>query len=36
VLLYITYLCDEEDAGMDMPAVLEMLSTLVLGDSSAK
>ena len=35
VLLYVTYLCDEQDAGMDMPAVLEMLSTLVLGDSSA-
>ena len=32
VLLYITYLCDEEDAGMDLAAVVDMLSTLVLGD----
>ena len=35
VLLYITYLCNEEDAGMDLAAIVEMLSTLVLGDSPA-
>ncbi len=32
-LLYCTYACDVEDAGMDMPAVEEILSTLVLGDA---
>ena len=32
-LLYCTYVCDVEDAGMDMPAVEEILSTLVLGDA---
>lgn len=34
VLLYITYLCDEEDAGMDLAAIVDILSTLVLGDSA--
>ncbi len=34
VLLYITYICDEENAGMDDAAVEEILGTLVLGDSS--
>ena len=32
-LLYCTYACDAEDAGMDMPAVEEILSTLVPGDA---
>ena len=31
-LLYCTYACDVEDAGMDMPAVEEILGTLVPGD----
>ncbi len=35
VLLYITYVCDLENAGMDDGAVEELLSTLVLGDSPA-
>ena len=30
-LLYCTYACDAEDAGMDMPAVEEILGTLVPG-----
>ncbi|WP_040481489.1 hypothetical protein [Luminiphilus syltensis] len=33
VLLYVTYICDEEDAAMDASAVVELLDTLVLGDS---
>ena len=33
VLLYITYVCDEADAGMDDAPVEELLGTLVLGDS---
>lgn len=33
VLLYITYLCDEDNAGMDDAAVQEILETLVLGDT---
>ena len=33
VLLYCTYACDAEDAGMDMPAVEEILGTLVPGDA---
>ena len=32
-LLYCTYACDAEDAGMDMPAVEEILGTLVPGDA---
>ena len=32
-LLYCTYVCDVEDAGMDMPAVEEILATLVPGDA---
>jgi hypothetical protein len=33
ILLYITYICDEEDAGMDDAPVEELLATLVLGDA---
>jgi len=33
VLLYITYVCDKEDAGMDDAAVDEILGTLVAGDA---
>ena len=32
-LLYCTYACDVEDAGMDMSAVEEILGTLVPGDA---
>ena len=32
-LLYCTYACDAEDAGMDMAAVEEILGTLVPGDA---
>lgn len=32
-LLYCTYACDIEDAGMDMAAVEEILGTLVPGDA---
>ena len=32
-LLYCSYACDVEDAGMDMPAVEEILGTLVPGDA---
>ena len=32
-LLYCTYASDAEDAGMDMPAVEEILGTLVPGDA---
>ena len=32
-LLYCTYACDVEDAGMDMAAVEEILGTLVPGDA---
>ena len=32
-LLYCTYACDPEDAGMDMSAVEEILGTLVPGDA---
>ena len=32
-LLYCTYACDAEDAGMDMPAVEEILGTLAPGDA---
>ena len=35
VLLYVTYFCDLENAGMDDPAVDEILATLVLGDNAA-
>lgn len=34
VLLYLTYICDEENAGMDDAAVDDLLGTLVLGDAS--
>ena len=33
VLLYCTYACDVEDAGMDMPVVEEILGTLAPGDA---
>ena len=33
VLLYITYVCDLEDAGMDDAAIEEILETLVAGDA---
>ena len=33
VLLYITYICDLENKGMDDPSVEELLNTLVLGDN---
>ena len=32
VLLYITYVCDAENAGMDDAAVTEILGTLVIAD----
>ena len=32
VLLYITYVCDAENAGMDDAAVIEILGTLVVAD----
>ena len=32
VLLYITYVCDAENAGMDDAAVIELLGTLVVAD----
>ena len=32
-LLYCTYACDVEDSGMDMPAVEEILGTLMPGDA---
>ena len=32
-LLYCTYVCDVQNAGMDMPAVEEILGTLVPGDA---
>ena len=35
VLLYVTYICDREDAGMDDAAVAEILGTLVPGDAIA-
>jgi len=35
LLLYITYVCDEEDEGLDDASVDELLGTLVLGDSQA-
>ncbi len=36
VLLYITYICDVADAGMDDAAIDDILSTLVLGDAQSK
>lgn len=33
LLLYVTYVCDEEDAGLDDASVDELLGTLVVGDS---
>ena len=35
VLLYVTYICGREDAGMDDAAVAEILGTLVPGDAIA-
>ena len=35
VLLYVTYIWDREDAGMDDAAVAEILGTLVPGDAIA-
>jgi hypothetical protein len=35
VLLYVTYNCEREDAGMDDAAVAEILGTLVPGDAIA-
>jgi hypothetical protein len=32
-LLYCTYACDEDDAGLDAAAVEEILATLVPGDA---
>ena len=32
-LLYITYICDVDDAGMDDAAIEEILGTLVAGDA---
>jgi hypothetical protein len=32
-LLYITYICDVDDAGMDDAAIEEILGTLVVGDA---
>jgi hypothetical protein len=32
-LLYITYVCDLEDSGMDDAAIEEILGTLVVGDA---
>ena len=34
VLLYMSYLCHEDDAGLDDASVDEILNTLVLGDSA--
>ena len=33
VLLYITYICEVADAGMDDAAIDDILSTLVVGDA---
>ena len=33
ILLYITYICEREDAGMDAAAIDEILDTLVPGDA---
>ena len=35
LLLYITYVCAEEDEGLDEASVIELLGTLVVGDSQA-
>ena len=35
LLLYITYVCAEEDEGLDDASVDELLGTLVVGDSQA-
>ena len=35
LLLYVTYVCDEDDAGLDDASVDELLATLVVGDSQA-
>jgi len=32
--LYITYICDVSDAGMDDAAIDDILSTLVVGDAN--
>ena len=34
-MLYITYVCPEEDEGLDDASVDELLGTLVVGDSQA-
>lgn len=33
LLLYVTYVCDEDDTGLDDASVDELLGTLVVGDS---
>lgn len=33
LLLYVTYVCNEDDAGLDDASVDELLGTLVVGDS---
>lgn len=33
LLLYVTYVCDKDDAGLDDASVDELLGTLVVGDS---
>jgi hypothetical protein len=35
ILIYITYLCDDDNATMDDAAIDELLGTLVLGDRDA-
>lgn len=35
LLLYVTYLCNKEDAGLDDASVDELLGTLVVGDSQS-
>ena len=35
LMLYITYVCPEEDEGLDDASVDELLGTLVVGDSQA-
>ena len=35
LLLYITYICAQEDEGLDYASVVELLGTLVAGDSQA-
>ena len=35
ILLYITYICDAENAAMDHAAITDILGTLVLGDQAS-